>query len=617
MLRLHSNAVLPTIRLQVALLLAVASVSTTQADVFTNVPEATIDGYQLVYELAIANDASYNITGSVPYSVDNSASFTAPFDRVAYYLELDNGSGLEYAYASMDAFTSNISQVGLPIDATGANFQQTVSGLNVFSNSGNVTTGTGITTGNIEFWPRNYHVNNSNGVPGANNGTFDFGDGQFGNGNFGSFQVHNYGAGETIFAYNQWGGEPGHSVSDLGIGSRPVGDPDWTFAANANTYTVKNLQVLVRPGGLSVDSSLGRAIFQRNSQNEANVPITGSVENGITSIEARATPRAGSPGTTTGWQVIDASPSGNAYAGALDLDGGWYDIEVRSLNGASVVDQRTVERVGVGEVFVIAGQSNSANDGSPALAAAEDRVSSFDLNNWRHADDPQPIATGSGGSPWPALGDQLVGHLDVPVGFISVGWGGTRVDQWVPGANGPDSQPLYNRLKDALQALGPNGARAVLWHQGEADNEANSSNANYVNRLETIIAQSRIDAGYDIPWGVAQASFLPYLNPTTDPAIIQAQAQVAANDPLNFVGASTDDLINGGGTNWRWDGIHFNQAGLIEHADRWFNQLNATFGDYVVPEPSSLGLGLLGASFGLSLSRNRRSPSRIRSGATR
>ena len=148
------------------------------------------------------------------------------------------------------------------------------------------------------------------------------------------------------------------------------------------------------------------------------------------------------------------------------------------------------------------------------------------------------------------------------------------MDQWVPGASGPSPEPLYNRLRDALQALGPDGARAVLWHQGEADNEANTSTADYVQRLESIIAQSRTDAGFDIPWGVAQASFLPYLNPTTDPNVIAAQQQVAANDPLNFVGAFTDDMI---GAAWRWDDIHFNEMGLREHAQRWFDQLLATF----------------------------------------
>ena len=49
--------------------------------------------------------------------------------------------------------------------------------------------------------------------------------------------------GETIFAYNAWGASP---VDALGIGSRPVNNPDWTFAGNTPSYQLRNLFVLVR-----------------------------------------------------------------------------------------------------------------------------------------------------------------------------------------------------------------------------------------------------------------------------------------------------------------------------------------------------------------------------------
>ena len=46
----------------------------------------------LVYSLDIPNDGNFRDGNPVPYSIDNSA--TAPaFDRIAYYLELDSGSG--------------------------------------------------------------------------------------------------------------------------------------------------------------------------------------------------------------------------------------------------------------------------------------------------------------------------------------------------------------------------------------------------------------------------------------------------------------------------------------------------------------------------------------------
>jgi hypothetical protein len=200
-----------------------------------------------------------------------------------------------------------------------------------------------------------------------------------------------------------------------------------------------------------------------------------------------------------------------ANFGVWSADGQWIVYDVRSDPAGEDFDGKQIERIHVitGKVETLFASTDGASCGVVTTSPADDRVSAFDLNGWRHADDPQPSATGSGGSPWPALGDELVAELDVPVGFISVGWGGTRVQEWMPGEPGPDTQPLYNRLRDALQALGPDGARAVLWHQGESDNVANTSTADYRQRLETVIAQSRIDAGFDIPWGVAQASFLP------------------------------------------------------------------------------------------------------------
>ena len=60
-------------------------------DVFTNVPGAA--SYQLVYTLPVpAIQGNYN-TGTIPYTVNNAASFPGgSFTRVAYYLELSGST---------------------------------------------------------------------------------------------------------------------------------------------------------------------------------------------------------------------------------------------------------------------------------------------------------------------------------------------------------------------------------------------------------------------------------------------------------------------------------------------------------------------------------------------
>ena len=110
---------------------------------------------------------------------------------------------------------------------------------------------------------------------------------------------------------------------------------------------------------------------------------------------------------------------------------GWYQLGVRALDGSTVLEFEVVNPVGVGEVFVIAGQSNSANFVDPVQVPNDDRVNAVDLDNlvWVPALDPQPNADGRGGSPWPEFGDLLAAQADVPVGTLSVGVCGTSVDQ--------------------------------------------------------------------------------------------------------------------------------------------------------------------------------------------
>ena len=183
-------------------------------------------------------------------------------------------------------------------------------------------------------------------------------------------------------------------------------------------------------------------------------------------------------------------------------------------------------------------------------------------------------------------GDLLAERLDVPIGFISVGWGGTSVGQWLPGAPGPDVSPLYDRLRNALEIIGPNGARAVLWHQGESDSASGTRGERYADRLQQVIDQSRKDGEFDIPWIVAKAAYLPSTSSRSESRILEGQSQVIQNDALVFAGPLTDDLI---GNEWRWDTIHFNEAGLREHALRWADAIEMV----IVPEPPSLILCLV------------------------
>jgi sialate O-acetylesterase len=202
------------------------------------VPEAK--GYRLVYDLDLGK-----LGADIPYDADNHNSIAQPFDRIAYFLELQEPDGsTDYLYVSMDAFTSDLEKIGVPTLKSGAHFQQNVKNLDVYSNVKGVEEGLNLAGGNIEFWPNDYAAANSARVPNASAESYDFGDEPTDPADgYGSMQVHNHDARQTLFALNHW--REG-SRADLGIGNQATGNPDWTFAANAGNYPVKRLRVLVR-----------------------------------------------------------------------------------------------------------------------------------------------------------------------------------------------------------------------------------------------------------------------------------------------------------------------------------------------------------------------------------
>jgi len=322
---------------------------------------------------------------------------------------------------------------------------------------------------------------------------------------------------------------------------------------------------------LNVKAPLELQVCQRNDKNQAEVTIAGAINGGADVIEAMADLAPGSKnGKAVEWTVIakDKQIADGKFAGQLSLEaGGWYRITIRARRGKDVIAESQVTKVGVGDVFVTAGQSNSANYGQPRQAAQDDRVVYFNGKSFVPAADPIPGGSGGGGSPWPILGDRIVKSQQVPVCFRSATLTWTEVKNWLPA----DTR-LYKNLVKCVGEFGPSGVRAVLWHQGESDSLARTSAETYCERLNTIIKSLNKDAGYQVPWFVAQASFHPGSKKPEEEAVANGQ-QLLWKRGFAHAGAITDDL----GQEYRSDGVHFNQRGLTTHAERWFAALAETY----------------------------------------
>lgn len=193
--------------------------------------------YELVYELDLSN-----LQNKITYATDRSAQ-VSEFDRIGYLIELESDlSGSQKLFVCMDSFTNDASKIAVPQFSADAFFQQPVKNLEAYSTIPSLNR-EGI-EGNIEFWSGNYAPQNTAAVPGASNAIYDFGDSMSEplNG-YGSMQVHDPARKQTLFAINHWGA--GDSA-DIGIGNSEGPHRDWTFKANAGSYSGKTLKIYVR-----------------------------------------------------------------------------------------------------------------------------------------------------------------------------------------------------------------------------------------------------------------------------------------------------------------------------------------------------------------------------------
>lgn len=256
-------------------------------------------------------------------------------------------------------------------------------------------------------------------------------------------------------------------------------------------------------------------------------------------------------------------PWGN-FALNLPALRGWNHVLVQARRGTDAFTWSG--RVALGEVFLVAGQSNAAgwSDLLNACRSEDVRLGILRADGrleWRNADDPQtPFGRGS---PWPTVGEALVEARGLPVGFLNVAEGGTSIKDWEKGGR------LFRRLVDTLRAAGPNGVRAILWAQGESDNDMGGEE--YAERLESLIHSVNRAAGRDVIWVVATSS---YVNFSPQSGVREAQQSVVSRG-LAAAGPDTDKL----GREFREsDGVHFSREGTKALAGLWVEALQEHLG---------------------------------------
>ncbi|WP_337044000.1 sialate O-acetylesterase [Emticicia sp. 17c] len=351
---------------------------------------------------------------------------------------------------------------------------------------------------------------------------------------------------------------------------------------------------------IQITFPLERSVFQRDNQNNSVINISGNFDGDLDKIEARLVPVKAGQGIQTDWITITAKPEGGFFVGSLLGKGGWYSLQVRGWHNASIVEEASVARVGIGEVFVVSGQSNAEgilNYG--AKPSIDDRVNTFNyrvdetlyeypyLTSFSHIEANTMIAPrGQGAWCWGELGDYLAQRLNVPIFFLNTSYGGSSAENWYSSANGLPTKNLFNmpfqggapysNLKITLQFyVSYLGVRAVLWEQGEDDSE--TSEDSYYNYIRNVIDKSRTDSNKKLSWVIARTSLNDFANVHVNPAIIRAQNRLINPNDYIFEGPYTDSVQVP-----RTEGVHFKNLGIgndgiSDLAKAWDKKLNADF----------------------------------------
>lgn len=175
----------------------------------------------------------------------------------------------------------------------------------------------------------------------------------------------------------------------------------------------------------------------------------------------------------------------NTWSIRLEIPaGGLYRIETRYAAVGNLAPEWSARGdlrhfVGVGDLWVIAGQSNSAGYGRGAIEDPPELGVHVLRNSeqWALATHPLNESTdtrhianregaNSGHSPYLQAGRALQAALGHPIGLIQTALGGSALAPWNPAEDGPT--PLFDTMMHCIGLAGGR-IRGIFWYQGESD----------------------------------------------------------------------------------------------------------------------------------------------------
>ncbi|MCF0072135.1 T9SS type A sorting domain-containing protein [Dyadobacter sp. CY261] len=360
---------------------------------------------------------------------------------------------------------------------------------------------------------------------------------------------------------------------------------------------------------LIITSPVLNQVMQRNALGTATISITAYAHYPYARINAALIPIEGNTNGMQEQQFDQAQLQQGFLHTTFTAPAGWYRLKLTGTADHDMTDSAFVDRVGVGEVFLITGNSNAM--GLPGLGAkdASANVVSFNalnktLNNENITIAPdgpmpppafEPLKSTSNIFPngetswyWGELGDLLFQRWKTPVLFFNTAWAAANAENYRDAASGkdaynlyvgkywPNRQPYSNIVNTMRYLTSLTGVRAVLWSHGENDAQLGFNENQYFEGIRTLILNSRTDSGYNIPWYIARNSASNQLKDPYLP-VLNAQNRLIALTGFNaFQGPYLDTIQIPRPTSAHFENVPGGVQGLTLAAAAWNRSLADT-----------------------------------------
>jgi len=292
--------------------------------------------------------------------------------------------------------------------------------------------------------------------------------------------------------------------------------------------------------------------------------------------------------------------------------GGPYNVEaVIRARGGRKAERAAVREILVGDLWVMAGQSNMEGQGAfdcalqphplvrmfakrgewvPAKEPTHFWLESPDQAHWYGMNEaqwkealakPQPKPE-RGASPGLAFGRALVDATGIPVGLIPTALGGSSMEQWNPAYKDKGTQLLFGSMLAQLGRTGAPPVAGILWWQGESEAFAAELVPPFHEAFLKLVRAFRDDLKQpDLPFIYAQISRVCGMGVDWKlwNAVQEAQRKAAGEIPFSACVASVDLPLD--------DGIHVSGYGQNILGMRMAKAaLHLRFGKKILPGPA-------------------------------